>query len=63
MLKSEIIAANSKPMQNTNMHSEGTAYDFLNIKPGGKYSNHWALKDWSPWTTTLILAVKCSKCD
>jgi hypothetical protein len=38
----------------------GQNVELLNVKPGGTYSNHWALKDYSPYraVNTLRLGYK-----
>jgi hypothetical protein len=38
----------------------GQNVEFLNVKPGGTYSNHWALKGYSPYraVNTLRLGYK-----
>jgi hypothetical protein len=60
MLFREIIAVSSE------IHTKhintlcGQKVELLNVKPGGIYSNHWALKGYSPYRAVNILRL-CHK--
>jgi hypothetical protein len=46
MLYREIIAVCSEIRTKSINTLCGQSAEFLNVKPGGIYSNHWALKDY-----------------
>jgi hypothetical protein len=55
MLYREIIAVCSEIHTKHINRLCGQKVEFVNIKPGGTYSNHWALKGYSPYCAVNTL--------